>query len=53
MLHTGNIEAGHDLKEEELAKLQHDKEDRNLFLLSTAILSIIRFIIEICLIHVN
>jgi hypothetical protein len=42
MLHTGNIEARHDLKKEDLGKLQHDKVDRNLLLLNTTIFSIFR-----------
>ena len=47
MLHTGNIEVGHDLKEEDLGKLKHDKVDKSILLLSTTIFSIIRCLIEI------
>jgi hypothetical protein len=32
ILHTGNIEASHDLKEADLGKLQHDKANINLLL---------------------
>ena len=53
MLHACNIAADHDLKEEDLGKLQHDKLDRNLLVLSTTIFSIIRFIIEIYLLHTD
>ena len=47
MLHTRNIEACHDLREEDLGKLQHDKVDKHILILSTAIFSIICFWIEI------
>jgi hypothetical protein len=30
MLHTRNIEACHDLREEDLEKLQHDNVDKNI-----------------------
>ena len=30
MLHTGNMEASHDLKEEDFEKLQHDKVDKHI-----------------------
>ena len=43
MLHTSNIEAGHDLKEEDLGMLQHDMVDRNILSSNTTIFSIIRF----------
>jgi hypothetical protein len=47
MLDIGNIKAGHDLREENLGKLQHGKVDENILFLSTTIFSIIRFLIEI------
>jgi hypothetical protein len=47
MLHTRNIESDYDLRKEDLGKLQHDKVDANIFLLSITIFSIIRILTEI------
>jgi hypothetical protein len=43
MLHTGNIEASHDLREEDFEKLQHDKVDENNFDLFNITFPIIYF----------
>jgi hypothetical protein len=53
MLHIGNIVAGHDLRKEDFEKLQHDKIDKNILLLSTTTFSIIHFFKKCCLLHTD
>ena len=53
MLHIGNIEASHDQRAEDSEKLQHDKVDKNILLLSTTTFSIIIFFKKYFLLHID
>jgi hypothetical protein len=53
MLHTGNIEASHDLREKDFEKLQHDKVNKNIFDLIHTTFSIIHFFKKYHLLHTD
>jgi len=53
MSHTGNIEACHDIREEDFEKLQHDKVDKTYFDLISSTFSIIHFSKKCHLLHTD